>query len=43
MNVLWEGHYVTKIVDGKFIAVVPLLFGRARIIISDGQFYNDSW
>lgn len=39
-------YYTHKIEDGRVIDVVPLTFGRARIIISaslDAWGYEDGW
>lgn len=29
--------------DGRWIEVVPLTFGRARIIVTDGYSVDDGW
>lgn len=29
--------------DGREITVVPLTFGRARLTIGSGMFYDDGW
>lgn len=42
-----SGYYLTRILsDGRVIDVVPLLFGRARIIISaslEDYGWTDGW
>lgn len=29
--------------DGRLVSLVPLTFGRARILVGDGCFVTDSW
>jgi hypothetical protein len=29
--------------DGRWFEVVPLIFGRARIVLTDGWSVDDSW
>jgi hypothetical protein len=42
-----RGAYLTRLLDdGRVIDVVPLIFGRARIILSrslDDQTWSDGW
>ena len=38
-----ESLLVKDLPDGRRLEVVPLTYGRARIIIGDGYFVDDSW
>lgn len=29
--------------DGRMVEVMPLTYGRARIIVGDGRFVDDAW
>jgi len=39
----WCGLYARRLADGRVLAVVPLSYGRARIVIGEGMFVDDGW
>jgi hypothetical protein len=38
-----DSYYRREDPDGQVIEVVPLTFGRARILVGDGHWVSDSW
>lgn len=38
-----DSYYRKPLPDGRILEVIPLTFGRARIIVGDGCFVEDGW
>lgn len=36
-------YYSRDLPDSRYVQVIPLTFGRARIIIGKGWFLDDGW
>jgi len=42
LNELGE-YYHRDLSGGRYVAVIPLTFGRARLIVGKGMTYDDGW
>lgn len=38
-----DEYYRRELPDGRYVDVVPLTFGRARINLGRGQIYESGW